>query len=58
MINPNFRFAFEYWYATCDYTMMKLVISTKSNLKVEDDPIAKEGHRKAFAPLHFKVFMS
>jgi hypothetical protein len=38
--------------------MMKLVISTKSNLKVEDDPIAKEGHRKAFAPLHFKVFMS
>jgi len=42
----------------CEYTIMTLVISTKINLKVEDDPIAKEVQRKAFAPTHFNVFMS
>ena len=34
------------------------VISTKINLKVEDDPIAKEVHREAFAPLHSNGYVS
>jgi hypothetical protein len=41
-MNPNLRFAFDYWHPNCDDTMMTLVISTKINLKVGDDPVVKE----------------